>query len=304
MNILLLKYDCIKQSCPEADLDCFCDSQSVKMTIEKCTLDACVLYQSIRTFFASLGGSITFRFAHLWLMIPILTTDARYAMETACKTPVRSKVTNFIILDVVAGCVTGAMVLARLIFKRFFFGARRLAIDDSMILVILIIGVPCIVIMVVGPALHGLGKDIWGLEPGDIVTYGQYFFAAEVIYITMMSLVKLSLSLFYVSIFSVGRVSYLLWGTVAFHILFGVSFLFKLFFQCTPLSFYWEQLDFMDPVKTGDCINLNDSTWAHAAINVASDIWLLAIPLSQVTKLNLHWKKKVAAAIMFATGAG
>ncbi len=238
------------------------------------------------------------------LTIRLSSLDARYAMETACETPVRNQVTNFIVMDVAAGVVTGSMVLARLIFKRFFFGARRLAIDDTVILVILFIGLPCIAILVFGPALHGLGKDIWGLQPKDIIVYGQYFFAAEVIYITMMSLVKLSLCLFYVSIFSVGRVSYILWGTVVFHVLFGVAFIFKLFFQCTPLSFYWEQLNFLHPVTTGHCINLNDSTWAHAAINVASDIWLLAIPLSQVTKLNLHWKKKVAAGIMFATGAG
>lgn len=230
--------------------------------------------------------------------------DARYAMETICETPVRSKVTNFIVMDVVAGAVSGCLVLARLIFKRYFFGARRFSIDDTFILVILAIGIPCIVFMVCGPALHGLGKDVWGLQPTQIVLYAKYFFTSEIIYVTLMSLVKLSLCLFYLSIFSVGFVSYLLWGTVIFHVLFGVAFLFKLFLQCIPLSFYWNQLDILHPTTDGYCINLNDSTWANAAINVASDIWLLGIPLSQVSKLNLHWKKKVAAAIMFTTGAG
>lgn len=51
-------------------------------------------------------------------------------------------------------------------------------------------------------------------------------------------------------------------------------------------------------------MNINASGWANAAITLASDIWLLAIPLSQIRKLRLDWKKKAGATLMFLTGAG
>jgi hypothetical protein len=31
-------------------------------------------------------------------------------------------------------------------------------------------------------------------------------------------------------------------------------------------------------------------------------VWMIGIPLSQIKKLELHWKKKIGAAIMFLTG--
>ena len=37
-------------------------------------------------------------------------------------------------------------------------------------------------------------------------------------------------------------------------------------------------------------------------VSVVIDVWMIAIPLSQIRKLELHWKKKVGAAIMFLTG--
>jgi hypothetical protein len=43
--------------------------------------------------------------------------------------------------------------------------------------------------------------------------------------------------------------------------------------------------------------------WAGAAISIAIDLWMLVIPLSQIAHLHIHWKRKLAAALMFGVGA-
>jgi hypothetical protein len=42
--------------------------------------------------------------------------------------------------------------------------------------------------------------------------------------------------------------------------------------------------------------------WANAATSIALDIWMIGLPMSQVLKLNLHWKKKVGVGMMFSVG--
>lgn len=49
-------------------------------------------------------------------------------------------------------------------------------------------------------------------------------------------------------------------------------------------------------------LNANAIGWANAAISVALDVWMLAVPLWNLKRLNLHWKKKVGVAAMFVVG--
>ena len=41
---------------------------------------------------------------------------------------------------------------------------------------------------------------------------------------------------------------------------------------------------------------------ARAAVSIALDVWMLAIPLAQLPGLKLHWKKKVSVGLMFFVG--
>lgn len=42
--------------------------------------------------------------------------------------------------------------------------------------------------------------------------------------------------------------------------------------------------------------------FANAGISIALDAWMLALALSQIIPINLHWKKKVGVALMFGVG--
>lgn len=204
---------------------------------------------------------------------------------------------------VAMSCVTMTIVTTRLLYKQFFSVGKRLNSEDWTIVVAILLGVPSVALTIFGLTAHGLGKDLWGLSRSDLVAFGRSFYAIQIIYILLMLLLKLTLTFFYLNIFTGRKVRVLLQGTVAFHVLAAIAFTIALIFQCIPINYQWRKYDFEnDTAIQGHCINVNAGAWANSAVSVASDLWLLAIPLSQVYKLQLHWKKKLGAAIMFFTG--
>lgn len=110
---------------------------------------------------------------------------------------------------------------------------------------------------------------------------------------------KLSLLLFYLRIFPSQLMRRLLWGTIIFDVMFGAAFVVTAITQCIPTSYFWTM---WDHEHEGHCININAVGWANAAISIALDFWMLALPLSQIKSLRLHWKKKLAVALMFVVG--
>ncbi|GJN72663.1 hypothetical protein PLICBS_006738 [Purpureocillium lilacinum] len=226
---------------------------------------------------------------------------SRIITETACETPVRDRRLKFNVLNIILGAFTTLFVVTRLIYKQFFSASQRLRRDDWTIAATLVVGVAGIAIMMFGLTAHGMGQDVWGVSPSDVRTFAIYFYVMEMLYVVLIGLVKLTLNFFYLDIFPGSTMRRILWGTAVFQIAFIVAFLLKVVFQCHPTQYYWEQYDFGRTVE-GGCININASAWANAAISVATDFWLLVIPLSQLRKLKLHWKKKVGATLMFFTG--
>lgn len=121
----------------------------------------------------------------------------------------------------------------------------------------------------------------------------------EALYFSQVAELKLSLLFFYLRIFPGGMVRRLIWATVGFDALFGLGFLCLTLFQCWPIDFYWTG---WDGEHQGVCLDSNRIGWANAAISIALDVWMLALPLSQLPSLQLHWKKKVGVGIMFVVG--
>ncbi len=225
---------------------------------------------------------------------------AKNITSSACKYPVRDKAGQYSAMSISLGTITVLLVLIRVAFKQFFSTAQSLGPDDKVILGTLALRISCTIINVQGLAAHGLGKDVWTMDPSELTTFVKFLYVMEILYLAELSLIKLSLSLFYLFIFPGAIIRRLLWGTAIFNILFGVAFVVTAVFQCSPISYYWTQ--YVEH-SGGNCVNINVFGWANAAISVAADIWLIALPLSQVRALNLHWKKKLGVTVMFLTGA-
>lgn len=198
----------------------------------------------------------------------------------------------------ILGVLTNVVVAARLAF-RFFVNKGGLYPDDWAILVTLFTGIPGTIFISIGSVPNGVGKDIWTLTFDQITNFGMWFFLTEIQYFISLTALKLSLLLFYLRIFPSMAVKRLLWATVAFVVSFGISFTLAALLQCQPISFFWTK---WDGEHQGHCVNVNAVGWSNAAISIALDIWMLAVPLSQLRGLRLHWKKKIGVALMFFVG--
>jgi hypothetical protein len=217
---------------------------------------------------------------------------------TLCGAPVRSKVASLRATNIALGSVSALCVLLRIVYKAKF-SVAELGWDDYFILATLLTGVPQTIITDKGTIANGLGRDIWTLPFEDVITFTRWFYIMEVLYFLIVALLKLSLLFFFLRIFPTRNMRRMLWGTIAFDIAFGIAFTVAAIFQCQPVSYYWNRFD---DGQTGKCVNINGLGWANAAISIVLDLWMLALPLSQVFTLKLAWKKKISVALMFCVG--
>ncbi|KAG8163925.1 hypothetical protein KVR01_005843 [Diaporthe batatas] len=147
---------------------------------------------------------------------------------------------------------------------------------------------------------NGLGRDIWTLEPWQITEFLKVFFVFEVLYTLTLGLIKTSILFLYLRIFPDEKIRLAVWATQVFNLLLVGSFLLADFLQCRPVSFFWESWDGLH--AGGSCFNINALAWAHSAINIALDFWMLVIPATQVWSLTMQVKKKVVVFFMFGIG--
>ncbi|KAJ6781329.1 hypothetical protein PWT90_03449 [Aphanocladium album] len=230
-------------------------------------------------------------------------SDALHAKNLtarSCDAPIRDKTVQYNVMAIVLGIITNLLVIIRLVFKRFYSYRRSLGWDDYTIIGAMLIGIPATIINVLGLTANGMGRDVWTLSSDELNRFGAYFYTMEVLYLAEIACIKLSLSVFYLYIFPGEWTRRFLWATVIFNIASGISFVVAGIVQCMPISFFWDK--YTDPTAVGHCIDINTFGWTHAAVSIAVDVWMIAIPLSQLRKLQLHWKKKIGVTIMFLLG--
>jgi len=210
-----------------------------------------------------------------------------------CGAPVRDRVVPYTILVSVLMGSAVIFVVIRTVYKQFV-AQIGLGLDDWAIICMILVCVPSAALnLKLGQ--YGMGKDIWTLTPAQITNFAFTFWLTSFLYLAEVAILKLSLLFFYLRIFPDPGFRRLLWATVVVNCLFGLSFVLAGIFQCTPVSYAWEQVFDLSQTK-GKCLNGNTLAWANAAISIALDLWMLYLPLSQVSGLNLHWKKKIGVA--------
>ncbi|KAG5979045.1 hypothetical protein E4U55_005633 [Claviceps digitariae] len=234
-------------------------------------------------------------------------TVAKNLTSWACRggvNPPTYRTSDYLSINLSLGIISSFVTAARLIFKRHFSASRRYGPDDWVVLSALTVGLPCAVVNHVGLIQHGLGWDAWTVPPHEISVFAMYFYALEILYLVDISLVKLTLLAFYLTIFpSVSTSPWtrrLLWGCVAFNSMLAVGCVLVTVFQCRPISFYWMQ--FVDEAAQGSCLPSAPTAWVNGSLNVAQDVWMILIPLFEVRHLRLHWKKKTGVIFMFLMG--
>jgi hypothetical protein len=127
----------------------------------------------------------------------------------------------------------------------------------------------------------------------------KFLYVNEILYSTEVFTVKICILIFYLRIFPGSTIRRLIWFTIVANIVGLVAFDVATIFQCRPVQHYWEG---WDGEHKGHCLSINSLVWANAAISIFFDFWMLALPLSQIRPMSLHWKKKLGVSLMFAVG--
>lgn len=171
-------------------------------------------------------------------------------------------------------------------------------------------------------AVLGLGKDMWEVPfpnisdilfvsepPTDVtpasasfLTFAQYFWIDEFLYIATLSATKISILLLYLRIFP-STVShrfriaiFALIGVVACYF---IILEFLILFSCNPISYFWHQ---WDGEHQGHCFNTNAQIFAGAAVNIALDIVVLVLPIPKIMKIDVSYKKRIGIVLTFFVG--
>lgn len=220
------------------------------------------------------------------------------ATATRCGAPIRDQTGELVRISASMGILAAIFVIIRLVCKLFVVKAR-FGMDDWFVFASTATMIPSIFINIYGTTASGLGKDIWTLPPDDITAAIKHFWVAIFLYFLETALTKLSIISFYINIFPSWTVLRVLWGTFAITCVWGFVYVVTAISQCQPVSLFWTRWDGM---HAGHCASKDGIGWSHAIINIILDLWILAIPLSQLRGLQLNWKKKIGVAIMFSLG--
>ncbi|UNI23777.1 hypothetical protein JDV02_009577 [Purpureocillium takamizusanense] len=218
--------------------------------------------------------------------------------KTNCGAPIRDKSQVYSDTAAAFSILAAVFIVQRFAYK--IYQKLAICLDDWFALLTMIIAVPGAIINAHYVPANGLGRDIWTLTPQQITTFLKLFYFQEIIYVIEVSVLKLSFLFFYRRIFPGTTIRWLVWGTIACNTLVGAVFTLVCIFQCRPIQYFWEQ---WDQEHRGQCLNINAIGWSSAAISIALDVWMLALPLWQIRTLRLDWKKKIGVGLMFGTGA-
>ncbi|KAK1529309.1 CFEM domain-containing protein [Colletotrichum costaricense] len=273
-------------NCPTNDQTCLCQDDDFIKFVEGCVVMSCPLKYAIIT------QNIT------W---------------TACDFPLHNEVPA----TKVARIVLFAMLPTLAIILRLITKFARLSPwgwDDYTIIV-------AYIILVAYVSLHvflednGAGRDLWTLSDSEITHFFKVFdacrvsadvissgfYALQTLYHSCIDIIKASILFMYLRIFHLPgeKITIALWVTQALNLMNGVIFIFVGLFQCNPVSLAWT---FWTGDATGKCLNIVYLALAHAGINIALDVWMLILPLTQVWGMNLARRKKFAIMFMFSLG--
>ncbi|OJJ97623.1 hypothetical protein ASPACDRAFT_45714 [Aspergillus aculeatus ATCC 16872] len=146
---------------------------------------------------------------------------------------------------------------------------------------------------------HGLGTNIWTIPFEDITTQLKLLLIAEIFYMPAEALTQLSFLAFYLRIFPPGNFRYIVYTLAGISVCFGISNTLIMIFQCLPVSYFWNS---WSGEATGHCIDINTYSWYRAAMQIAMDLSIIALPIYPLSKLALSRRKKTLVLLMFCTG--
>ncbi|KAK6840978.1 hypothetical protein PG989_005687 [Apiospora arundinis] len=147
--------------------------------------------------------------------------------------------------------------------------------------------------------VYGLGTDLWTLDDNMHINIVLIlFYIAEFAYVIESTLTKISILLLYLRIFPDRKFRKHVFMLMVVMALFCVAFVVTLLTYCVPFDYTWMR---WNNERHGKCIKMDAQTYTCAALNIVLDI-VIFMPIPQLMKLDLSWKKNMGIVFTFLVG--
>ncbi|EFQ34309.1 CFEM domain-containing protein [Colletotrichum graminicola] len=271
-NISTCGLNCLVQGiqgvgCDLTNTTCSCESTGLGQLVAPCLLENCTMQDSL---------------------------DLAKLQAKQCNLPHESQTTTVLAILITVFSIASVAVGLRLVAKNM---AKTWSLDDALIisaLALCIAPVTFIILMVT----KGFGTHLYDLGPGDLSDILRLLYAAEIVYVIVLLLAKLSLVVFYLKIFVVKTFRIASYSLIGFLLVGQVVIGFLTVFSCHPIEKFWNR-----DIHTGGCLDVNQLAYANSALAIIQDLIILALPIAMLPGLQMNLNKKISVAMVFLLGS-
>lgn len=130
-----------------------------------------------------------------------------------------------------------------------------------------------------------------------MIACSQLYWVSQQFYIIDQLFIKVSILALYARVFPVQWFRKTIQFGIVFISLQDIVYLFCTIFRCTPIEATW------DIRQPGTCLDLNVIGISGAILGITEHFIILLLPLPELWKLNLSWRKRVQLASIFILGS-
>lgn len=119
----------------------------------------------------------------------------------------------------------------------------------------------------------------------------------QLLYGAILSLIKISICLFYIRIFFVRPFRIATWIVIGFISCWGVMVFLTGLLMCTPIAFNWDQT-----IPGGKCADQRATFMAVGVLDLVTDLCVFVLPLPMIWKLQVSIGNKISLFGIFGLG--
>lgn len=142
----------------------------------------------------------------------------------------------------------------------------------------------------------GFGKHLWQLQSGQLKDNLRLFFIASITYVIVLGMLKVSIVMFYLQIFTTRMFRILAFSMMGYIVSSNLAIFLATVFSCSPVPRFWNR-----DIR-GTCLDVNALAFANSGNSLAQDALLLILPMAFIWRLNMSTRRKIFVAIMLAVG--
>ncbi|KAJ5607054.1 hypothetical protein N7537_003673 [Penicillium hordei] len=201
------------------------------------------------------------------------------------------------LLLIINGTITGiaAIIVGLRVVSRVFI-VKMMGVDDWIMVAAMIFAILNVVVAGLG-VTYGTGKHKWDLNKVDVLPAAKIRYVTHIIYTLISGLIKVSICLLYLRVFPNIRIICL--ATITFVTAMSVAIILATIFQCSPIDAVYNEQKY----KHYTCFASIPFWYATAALSLATDIWILLLPLKTVLGLHLRTRKRFVIASLLSLGS-